>query len=144
MGTSLDLQISQISPKSLTRSQSRAAKISAFHKAAFLGQTLPLLRRLEGKVFRAAMQAEPPVMPKLVDSLVKLIEQRRILLRIPSPGRDTPSEAKTIEMPAAAAIDVQEIERMARDAERVVSESGQAASVTPSETASVSPSEPTS
>lgn len=122
MGTSLDLQISQISPKSLTRSQSRAAKISAFHKAAFLGQTLPLLRRLEGKVFRAAMQAEPPVMPKLVDSLVKLIEQRRILLRIPSPGRDTPSEAKTIELPSAAAIDVQEIERLARDAEQVVSE----------------------
>lgn len=135
MGQPLDHFVTQITPKALSRSAARASKIFALHKGAFLGQALPRLRRTEGKLEKAMQGCEPSLLPKLASALCNCIEQRRILLRIPSPGRDTPSEAKTIEMPAASAIDVQEIERMARDAERVVSESEQAP-VSPTESAS--------
>lgn len=55
--------------------------------------------------------------------IAALLEQQRIVLRIPSPGRDTPAEAKTVEMPAASVVDVQELERLTKEAQAVVSES---------------------
>lgn len=126
----LDKWSSQITPNALTRKAQRNGKVYALHKIEFPATAsmqlkgacrilFRRLRELNEPVERVIQTSEGEQVIKIRDdaalclvtrALRETIEQRRIILRIPEPARDTPLEAKTIDLPSASILSAAESE----------------------------------
>lgn len=105
MGQNLQDHLTLITPNSLQHKATRSSKVFALHKAGYLGETLPRIRRTEGRIERAMHGVtDPDDLRTLTSALCMAIEQRRILLRIPGPGRDTPMDQRTVMLASDASI----------------------------------------
>lgn len=92
---------------SLQDKQARHMRAWAFFRAEYQGQAAVKLKRLaEGlaRDFKSKRNASDRC--KIAASLVSVIEQQRILYRIPAPGRDGPKEERTLEMSAAEVVEL--------------------------------------
>jgi hypothetical protein len=108
MGQTLDLNPTFISPKSLARSGNRNAKVFALHKLEFPAKASLQLKTAARVLWRRVRALNEPVeriistpqgdcVVKVHDdaalcavtrALREVIDQRRVILRIPDPGRD--------------------------------------------------------
>ena len=130
MGHSLDTHVALITPKSLARNGNRSSKVVTLHKLTYAARTSMRLQAMERGLMERFRVLKEPVQ-KIVGkgdnqtvvhvnddlalctvarTIAQIAEQRRVVLRIPSPGRDTAQEAKTIDLPSPAILDAVESE----------------------------------
>lgn len=125
MGQTLDLNPTFITSKGLTRSKLRGHKVFGLHKVQFPAQASLQLKNAARALHRRVLKLQEPVkriiqtrdgeevveinddaaLCAVTRALREVIDQRRIILRIPEPGRDSPIESKTIDMQPADIVD---------------------------------------
>jgi len=93
-------QLPDLSPKSLTRRECRASSLAQVERIAMPAQSLLHLRTVQVglfKDFKSAKTASERV--ALAGALAKIVEARRVLLKIPGPGRESVKSGPTITVP---------------------------------------------
>ncbi len=118
-----DFTPSTFKPKSMERRKARTALIIRLDQASFLGRALLDLRHAQWFLANGIKKAQNGELVALAGALCKVIEQRRVLLRLPGP-------------PTGAALSRDEVIKLAH-AEPVEAE--QVAPSTPSPAASPDP-----
>lgn len=111
MAHALDTHVALITPKSLARNGNRSAKVVGLHKLTYAARTSMRLQEIERGLLRDWREsAEPEERCLIARTICGVAEQRRIVLRIPAPGRDGPLELKTYDLPSASILSAVESE----------------------------------
>jgi hypothetical protein len=79
---------------------------------AMIGQSLLGLRRLQRELISSVKLSEPKDLPSLAGAICKIIEQRRILLRIPGPPTGGATKTATPAPINAQILDAEPIEHV--------------------------------
>lgn len=92
----LQHKVPDSSPRSLIRREWRYQRVAQLERVAMPMQSLIQLRAVQHGLFEDFKKAtEAPQRVSLAGALVKVMEARRVLLKIPAPGREpTPKERR--------------------------------------------------
>jgi hypothetical protein len=101
--------------KSLNRKASRNRRVIELEQVTMIGQSLLGLRRLQRELISSVKLSEPKDLPSLAGAICKIIEQRRILLRIPGPPTGGATKAATPAPINAQILDAEPIEQVSSE-----------------------------
>jgi len=93
-------QLPNMSPKSLIRRETRSQRVAQVERISMPAQSLIQLRAAQVGLYKDFTKAsDPAVRVSIVGAMVKVIEMRRVLLKIPGPSREPVKSGPTIRMP---------------------------------------------
>lgn len=102
----LEMQLPDMSPKSMTRRARRSGAVVAIEKAGMLGQTLLALRRVQKNLVDSIEKADTEQKASLANAICRVAEQRRVLLRLPGPPTGSSKPIDEMRRAEATVIDV--------------------------------------